>query len=110
MPGFLATVSQCQHRDGAGTDVGDVGNEKPCGTGDVDATEPSFAAHYTSLCRVVVAQSHRNVLHTQACRHRRQSASLGLFEVCSQVEQFVDRPLVVSVGSVFAGQYRPGGV
>jgi hypothetical protein len=110
MPGFLAAVSHFQHRDDAGMDVGDVGDEKPCGTSDVDATEASYAARYTSLCRMVVAQSHRNVRHTQACRHRRQSASLGLFEVFRQVEQFVDRPLVVSVGSVFAGQYRPGGV
>jgi hypothetical protein len=91
MPGFLAAVSQCQHRDDAGMDVGDP-------------------AQYTSLCRAVVAQIHRSVRHTRACRRRRQSASLGLFEVCCQVEQFVDRPLVVSVGSVFGGQYRPGGV
>jgi len=36
MRGFVAAVSQCQHRDDAGMDVGDVGDEKPCGTGDVD--------------------------------------------------------------------------
>jgi hypothetical protein len=43
MRGFVAAVSQCQHRDDAGMDVGDVGDEKPCGTGDVDATEASYA-------------------------------------------------------------------